>query len=412
MKKFLIILIPVVVLAVAVIWYFTTQNKTAVPVANESGFGAPFGPAPSDESPIIPINNEEITSVGGREFLTLDQNMSTSSLFRISQSPVAGVIVLDGDEGTHVRYAERATGHIYDVNLETLERTRVTNQTLPKIYEARFRSDGTAIIFRTLKDDSDTAENLSLSLTPSQEAGELYTISSLALRSDIGAITTGSGDRLFYLLKDSGAIVSSNFQGEGIKTLFTSSFTDWNLGLINGNKSLVLSTKASARASGYAYTLSVSGGSPAKILGPLNGLVVNPSPTANDILYSYTDGNRARLFVKNVSAESETSEIMPATLADKCAWGRKDVSRIFCGVPDEILGNNEPDLWYAGLSNFSDRLWLFDRESKSARLLTEPTELFGLDIDVFLPRLSANDDFLTFMNRNDFSLWALRLEEL
>jgi hypothetical protein len=78
-----------------------------------------------------------------------------------------------------------------------VEKIRITNNTLPKIYEAYFRSDGTSVILRSLKDNSDTVENLSLTLTPPRAqatSSEFYGVSSTMLRGNIGSIAVGSGN--------------------------------------------------------------------------------------------------------------------------------------------------------------------------------------------------------------------------
>ena len=417
MRKIIISLAIVLSIAIIVFvgWYFLLGNSD-IPAGEAIRGILPFGTA--EDSSESTINNEQSTIETEGQSMIDEFGTPTKNLFRISDTPVAGTVILSrGTSTTIARYVDRATGHIYDVNLRTLEKTKVTNNTLPKIYEAYFRPDGNAVLLRSLKDDSDTVDNLSLTLTAPkatlastsspQATDGLYSVSSTAIRGDIGALAVGSGNMLFYVLQDTKSIVSSAFSGTGAKTLFTSPFTNWRLAAA-GN-SLVAYTKASASASGYAYTLNTSSGALTKILGPLNGLVVIPNSSGNRVLYSYTEGNRTRLFAHNLQNKT-ASEISPATLAEKCVWSVRNVGILFCGTPTNSLGTGEPDSWYRGATHFSDRVWLFDTNTDIAQVLVEPKQSFGVDIDVFEPKLSPNEDYLIFINKTNLSLWALRLE--
>lgn len=411
MKKVFIILIIILSITIVVFlgWYFLlrspdTSSREAIRNI------LPFGEVKDINQPTISNPEGQQATYGARQSTTTDESsIPTANLFRISDTPVAGSVVLTKNARVITRYVDRATGHIYDVDLATLEKTKITNNTLPKIYEAYFRPDGNAVLLRSLKDDSDTIVNLSLALTaPLQTASTtLYTISSTPIRGDIGVVAVGSGNTLFYTLKDTSSIVSSAFNGTGAKIIFKSPFTDWRLAMA-GN-SLVIYTKASANASGYAYTVNTSNGALAKIFGPLNGLVVVPNNSGSRMLYSYTEGGGTRLFANNLQNKT-FSEISPGTLAEKCTWGTKNAGLVFCSVPTDRLRAGEPDNWYRGATHFSDRVWLFDTNTDTAQVLVEPKQSFDVDIDVFEPRLSPNEDYFIFTNKNDLSLWALKLE--
>ena len=240
-----------------------------------------------------------------------------------------------------------------------------------------------------------------------QATDGLYAVSSTAIRGEIGSVAVGSSNTIFYALRDTSSVVSSAFNGTGRKTLFTSPFTQWRLA--SAANSLIAYTKASSNAAGYAYTVNTSNGALTKILGPLNGLTAIPNTSGNRVLYSYVEGNRTRLFVKNIQSNT-LSEMFPNTLAEKCIWSGKNVGIVFCGVPTDDLRVGEPDNWYRGVTHFSDRVWLFDTNTEIAQVLVEPKQSFDVDIDVFEPKLSPNEDYIIFLNKTDLSLWALKLE--
>lgn len=352
----------------------------------------------------------------GEEFLDGDSQALAEILFRVTDTPTAGFVALNrGTSSTVVRYTERATGHIYDVNLETLEKTRLTNQTLPKIYEAYFRADGSVALFRSLKDDSDTIENILVSFTPPRAIAttspdsSFYTASSTILRGDIGSVVAGSGNTLFYVLRDAGSIVSATFDGSNQRTLFSSQFTDWILSPY-GNNGLLVYTKAGSGIPGYAYALSASGGL-TKLLGPLPELTAAMSYDGGKILYSQRDNTGLRLFINNI-LNNTVSEIASPSIAEKCVWSKVNLATVFCGVPSGGIGANELNDWYSGKTFFRDRIWSFDAGTELANLLAEPVRILGFDLDVFKPKLSPREDYLVFMNKNDLSIWALKLEVL
>ena len=423
-KIFIISIVVVVVMLVILVGGYFLLRDSDMPIGKTISDILPFGSG-DDIQPTI--NDEQLTTETGDQLITDEFGPPTAGLFRISDTPVAGVVVLNtrstssgqGDTSTAVaRYVDRATGHIYDANLATLEKTKVTNQTLPKVYEAYFRADGNAVLLRSLRDDSDVVENLSLALTPPQATlvstsspqatDALHAVSSTALRGEVGAVTAGSGNTLIYTLRDASSIVSSAFNGTGAKTLLTSPFTDWRLAA-TGN-SLIAYTKASATVSGYAYTLNPSGGALTKILGPLNGLIATPNASGNRVLYSYVENNETRLFVKNF-ASNAPSEVSIATLAEKCVWSKIKTAMIFCGSPSDEIGQNEPDSWYRGATTFSDRIWSFNTDTEITQVLIEPAVVLDVDIDVIRPTLSPKEDYLVFINKTDLSLWALKLEQ-
>jgi hypothetical protein len=288
-----------------------------------------------------------------------------------------------------------------------LETRKITNTTLPKIYEAIFSSDGSRVLFRCLS-ESGEVENLSLALTPpvSTSTDALYTSSATVLRGGMSEVEAGSGNSIFYVLSDASSITTSTFEGTGQRNILTMPFTAWRLDSYGSG--LLAWTKASASVPGYAYRLNTSNGSLTKLLGPLNGLSVSPSSAGGNVLFSYNDTGDTRLFAKLMPSDEDV-EILPATLAEKCVWGRAITELLVCGAPSKAIEGGEPDNWYKGITHFSDNLWKIDAETTETLLAAEPEKLYGIKIDVYEPQISIDDSYMVFINKNDLSLWALRL---
>jgi hypothetical protein len=330
-------------------------------------------------------------------------------LFKISDVPVTGAVALVKSGALVVRYAERATGHIDDVDPVSLVKTQIVNTTVPKVYEAIFKPSGSAVIFRTLRSDGETIESNSIALIPPSgtSTADTYTTKSSGLPANISGLVTGS-TTIFYTLKNLPQITSALFDGTKASTLWSPDFNNWRLSAA-GDTTLVLTTAASAGSAGYSYKLDPKTGALTKLFGPLVGLTVAPNDDLSRIAYSYYDGSALVLRAENVSSGSVYT-IKPVTLAEKCVWSKKQRSAIYCAAPTRGLEAGEPDLWYKGQTHYSDRIWRLNTDTDFANVAVDPKKDFGVDIDAENLFLSPNEDYLFFENRSDLSLWALKLD--
>jgi hypothetical protein len=406
MKKLFIA--TAVVFLVALVSYLLFGRGSAPTAAVPEQNNSPFGSAEGVNIPALEPETVGVVTEFDRE------DAIDAPLFRISNTPVAGFTVLARGAEQSVRFVDRATGHIFDAILPSatgtpeLEKRRVTNNTLPKVYEAYFRADGNAVLLRFIDETTDTVKNTALALTPPRGTStELYGITATNFRGDIDSLASGAGDTLFYSLKESGSILSSSFTAGTLRTIFTSAFDNWRLSRLGNN--LLVYTKASSLSPGYAYSLPGTGGNLAKIIGPFNGLTALANSPGTRLLYSYSENGVGKLAVRNMQNNS-TNEMSPATLTEKCVWSSKEANSVFCGTPIDGVRGAEPDNWYLGYTHFTDYIWKFDTASEIAELIAEPKTTYNLDLDVYEPRLSLDERHLVFINKRDMTLWALRLD--
>ena len=403
MKKTLLIsgaIIGIIIIAFFV-WFFIGRDKT-IPAREAVLDLLPFGTGENLGESGIMNQESGITESDSKMFD--EQGVPVANLFRLFDAPVAGMVAFTRGGQTVVRFVERATGHIYEVVLPKgdalvpLENKKISNNTLPKVYEAYFRPDGNMVLLRMLENDSDSQRNLVLNLAATTSAA-------VNVRGVLGSVAVGQGNTLFFTELGSKTVISSPFGGS-IKTLLSSPFTDWRIAPAGAG--LLLQTKPSAEASGFAYILNISGRSLSKILGPLSGLSANTNTAGTFVLYSYVSGGEIKLFAKNLHTGIKI-EISPATLAEKCVWSAKKTTVSFCGAPISAISGNGPDSWYAGITQFSDYIWTSDYNTETSRLLASPPDEFDINIDVYRPMLSPAEDYLIFINKRDMSLWAFKL---
>ncbi len=413
MKKNLKYIIAGTVVILLVIGFFVLRSGRG-----ELGTGKgplsnllPFGSDANIEG--SSISNTWAVDNGSNDDTLNSEGVPTSNLFKVSVAPVAGMVSFNRDGQTLLRYVDRGTGHIIEVTLPKgsefipLERRRVTNTTIPKIYEAFFRPDGNAVLLQGLREDTDAKTNISLVLTSTSTATSgPSTTQATNIRGEIDSVGVSPDGTLFYSLDDSKSIVSSAFNGAALRTVFNSIFTEWRLSPTGGG--LIIYTKPGEEAPGFAYLVN-SNGSLSKIVGPLKWLSLKPNKGGNFILYSFISDGELKSSAINTTTK-QASEVNPAPIAEKCAWSNNNKDVVYCGTSIVEVGEIELDGWFKGTYHFSDYIWESNNETGVANLLVNPKTKFGIDIDVWRPQLSPSEDYFIFINKRDLSLWVLKLE--
>jgi hypothetical protein len=407
-RKLLITIIVGLIIVFGVsLWFFFFRSEPVTTVSTAPTAGLPFGQG-GDNTPLGSGFGESSAETG----VSVGLNASgkpVSKLFRITEQPVAGMVSFNKNKIPVVRFVERATGHVYDVDPTTLEKIKITNNTHPKIQEAYFKNDGSGVLLRSIKEGSDAVENISLSLTAPKATttDTLYEVKTTFINGNLGDISVGPNNSLVFVLEDTGSVATSLFDGTKGVNLFTSAFTDWEV-LWPTTNAVILTTKANSGVSGYSYSLNTTSGALSKNLGPHDALTTLGSPDGRNIAYSYSSKGKTVFAYKNLIDKSGY-EILPSTFVDKCVWSKSEVGVLYCGTPSTNIGQKEPESWYKGLSHFSDQIWRFNLQTNTSEVLAEPKKDYGLNTDTTHLTLSPDEDYLFFINKNDLSLWALKL---
>lgn len=400
----------VAALALGAYWYFEKQQRGGAdggslsigdlfPFGNSGGAGTDTTPRPAPAA---------ATS-------TPTTPAPLARLWKISIDPQsgAGVFLRDGD--TFVRFVDTATGNIFENKLGTAGVTRVTNTTVPKIYEALWSQKGESAIVRYAT-DNDSIQTLFAHI-PAPKA----TASSTGETTDIRELNTnflasnvidlaiyGPKDKMLYLTKNStgGAVgFVANTDGTKAARLFDSPISEWTVGWPKEDTA-VIATKPSATAPGFAYFVSTKTGAMQKLIGNMLGLSVLSASDATHIVYSASTGDRVSLHSYN--AKSGADGTLANTFAEKCTWS-KDNLNVFCAVPNAFPGGSYPDDWYKGKVSFADTFTEFNTETNRGMSLIDPKTVTAETIDATHLFLDPSERFLIFTNKKDSSLWAFRV---
>ncbi len=310
-----------------------------------------------------------------------------------------------------IRFMERGTGHIFETSTSTLKNSRISNTTVPKIYEAFFTKDGDSLILRDLIGYTDIIRSRFAKLdfaTTSDEEKKLL-LSDLPINiSEVGI--SPSKTKLFSILKSGVTGIMSEVDGGSKVGLLDIPFKEWLVSWPTED-SIILTTKASAYAPGYVYSLNTKNKSFERIFGGYYGFTILPSNDASQFLFSQSSRGQFKLSLYTKKDQS-VQNLPIITLPEKCVWAKTEKSVVYCASPTNLSFNTYPDVWYQGLIVLSDDIWKLNLSTGETRLIARiEQESNGEIVDVIKPVISNDDGYLMFTSKIDLSLWGLQLKD-
>jgi len=295
-----------------------------------------------------------------------------------------------------LRYVERSTGHIYERYLDNGITGKISNSTIPNIYEGFFDFKAGTVIYRYLAEDKTIS---SFMATLGSARGDF-------LSPDITDISLSTDKKKFFsLVKNSTGVtgIVQSFGDTKKNQVFTSSFDEWLSQWTNAG--IFLTTKASSGADGYLYNLNINNGSIKKVFGPFLGLTTNTSNDGASVIYSISVTGRPNLGTLDVKNHT-TKDLGLSGLPEKCVWSVDNLN-IYCAIPNVINGGQYPDSWYQGIVSFNDR---FIKINSKTGEISPINGSSGESIDATHLFLDYKENQLFFTNKKDSTLWSLNLK--
>jgi hypothetical protein len=421
-KKIVTLIIAIVILAIGAFyyWFFIRNASPAISTDNGTTSSNGFSPFSSGQPVKTGGNtntNSQVTSVA----TTSQGTVSLPVLRKLSATPVGGFTASSTGSTTLVRWIDRGTGKVYQANSNDLTIAKLSNTTVPMVYESYWNKKASAFIFRSLQDDSDTITTFYTELrviqVASSTASSSVTASSIPfelrgspLPSDTALLAVApKGDRVFTFTNDNGTGSGyvSDFNGSKKTLVFTTPITQINTEWPEDN-TITLTTKGSSFGVGFLYFVNPKDGIFNKIIGGVRGLSTLVSHDAKKVLYSTSSGTSFSSAVFDIKTQ-KSQDLAFNTLPEKCVWSslKKDV--IFCSVPSQITPASYPEDWYQGKVSFSDKIWQVNVTTGEAHLMAELLNTSGEIIDAENLTLDPKENYLYFMNKRDLSLWSLSL---
>lgn len=320
----------------------------------------------------------------------------TGKLRQLTTRPVAGYATASTTAGFVVRYAERGTGHVYEINLATGEEKVISRTTVPQVAEAYFSPDTRSVALLSYSSNGTTVFVGTLT-----EGGEL---NGTTLEPGAENLAFLDAATLRYSIARNGKTTGyeQDLTAGTRRELFSLNFTelraDWGPEL----SKTYLSTKPSQRLLGYLYTTKNNVLTP--VVEPAYGLTALIADQQQVVTYLSQGSYRSYILSFN-----EKHPLPTLVLKEKCAFDNNHPGYLWCAAPLKSQGNNLVDDWYKGLASFNDYIWLINTQDQTSQLLLSPEKEAGRPVDAIDLTLSTDSSNLFFKNKIDQTLWLYDL---
>lgn len=422
-KKTIIIFITVFITTGVILlglYFFFNRKNTSV---NTNSWYQNFNPFGTSTNTNIDTNTQT-TNTNNQNTNTATPEIVTSRFYKITDFAIAGATFFDELKTTTtdtnsntgatetatniqntntqetqiiptVKYVEKMNGHIYKMPWDSKVAEKVSNSTIPNIYEAFFDSATKTVIYRYLSMDN-TISSFMATLGASKGEFLPQNIYDLSVSRD--------KNKFFYITKnDNGATGAINSFGNIKREIvFNSPFTEW-LSEWDTNQRIFLTTKPSYSALGGVFLLNPINKTTTKVLGGIAGLTTMINSKGSFVLYSSSTETGPKLGVFDINKHS-TKDLNTYGLSEKCIWSLDDIN-IYCAIPNTIIGNQYPDYWYQGLISFDD--YFVKINTQTGDIVTLANSIKETPVDGTRLFLSSKEDFLFFINKKDSTLWSL-----
>lgn len=392
-KKIIILIIIILVLTAGAVGFYFYKKSNGTP--GEEGFFSRLFPAAGER---------EIKGGGGQEALPpsgeniLKEPLAAKILTQLTKSAVSGAAFAS----TTIRYIEKSTGHIYEIEPNGENKQRISNTTILKTFESFWSADANKLILRYFEEDGAdlNVRNFSSFIATTTALQGIF------LPAQISALAVSPAeDKIFYLVPAGDAVngITSDFENKKQNNIFSLSFGEFNVSWPNKDK-IVLLTKPSFDIEGFFYFLDSKTGKFEKIIGGIKGLMAIVSSDAGKLIYSQSINNGVE--TKNFNIKDKTVKSLGVnTLPEKCVWSKVDKDIVYCGAPKSFPVADYPDAWYQGLVSFSDSIWRLNLSTGEAVIMNNE-----IDSDIINPFLSKTEDYLIFTDKKNLTLWSLKLK--
>ncbi|HEY4528044.1 MAG TPA: hypothetical protein VJL09_03310, partial [Candidatus Paceibacterota bacterium] len=143
-RKNLIIAVVVVILAGGgIIWYFTRPASVPAGEEDERGFFSRLFPGGGERE----LTQEERKRLEEAQQGGAGLEAARPRSFKLVEANVAGAVFVKNPSTSSgqgkIRYIDRETGHVFEMNPDGTDKTRISNTTIPGIFEVIWSPDGT-----------------------------------------------------------------------------------------------------------------------------------------------------------------------------------------------------------------------------------------------------------------------------
>jgi hypothetical protein len=339
-------------------------------------------------------------------------------IFNISGGPaVAGILLLGGQPTTTIsRFVMGDSGHVIDMPLDVPGAAPriVANITVPGIERALFVAKGRGVLLQYLNESLLKTVYIPLPIagaaTSSLAGGAHFLPDNIA---DIAVSPDGS--QVGYLIRSGTGLVGyiSKPDGSNTKKIFTLPLTQVVLSWPS-IQTFVAESKSASGVPGITLTINAKTGAVSPLLYGA-GLTLSANSAFSSLLYRTDNGTSASLYRENIKTGAATLAPVPSPLQsplpEQCVWSTASSTLAYCAAPIGDPGVGYMDLFHQGLSSVATVLISINAVSGSVVPIATPgTKQGGQASDMIDLSLSPNEHYLSFIAKDDQTLWGVRLK--
>lgn len=388
-KPLLITIGIVFILIVAAIWVYLFL------------YGAPDEPGEVYANLGFELNSQPITvttppnqNLDTEEQSTINTNTADNPLRQITTRPVAGFTHVITASSSHVRYVERGTGYVYDINLTTGAETAVSQITIPRVAEAVFSDNGDQVAMTSYTGYSPTsfAGNLT-------DSGFTYS----TLEPDAHSLKFLADGEVLYAVSNNGTTrgYMHDLETESRRELFSFDFVNTDVTWGSDYDATYLTTRPAHNLPGYVYTIRNNTVSP--VLPPRVNMHALITPNHTITTFNTDEDIRTTASTPNGSQYTLPITVIP----QKCAADPNNSDGLWCTGPTSVESITFLEDWNKGTVDTTDLIWYIDISEETATLRANPDSLSGRSLDVDNIAVSSVGRYVLLRNRLDQTLWLL-----
>lgn len=388
MKKQVIIFAGVgIIILLLLVWVyllFFGTPKSSDQVINDLGFG-------NGEAEML--ENTISSSTGSTV------NTNRPKLRQLTTKPVAGfneILATNTEKLPTLYYVEMGTGHIYSLNLDNGEETRISATTMAGTNVSSITNTGEYVVIGN-------KNNKTFPLTIgkiSTSTNEIVT-KELPIPVDQFKISL-SGNYLLYTTKESFGLAGHSYdlRSGNDKVIFSLPFHEAIIQWGNeASDTHYLYPKPTYLLEGYLYQ--IKSGKISRL--PIDGFGLTALANEDMAIYSTGKNTVQKNYIYNLNLNKET-EVPYTFLPEKCIIATVG-TKIICAWENKDLPLEFPDAWYKGSLGFRDSIWVISGNDLNNQFLVDTFKESGREVDVTNLSIGNSEKALYFINKNDNTLW-------
>ncbi len=328
----------------------------------------------------------------------LVDTQSSDKLRQLTMRSVAGfTFAVNSNNEQTIRYIERGTGHMYEINLATGVEEIISRTTFPKTATAVFSHDADTV---SLTSHQGYITNVFVgTLTRDQS------LTGIQLEPNAKNIAFADTGEILYTVSQENTTIGykHNLSTETRVEKFSFNFINLDVGWGGDLDDVYLATKPAHNLEGFIYTTN-------------NNILTPAMPSFYGLSAFYSNEYIIATYVHNqtsisvaIDDDGQITTLPIIALKEKCVFDAYSNHYLWCAAPIEFVDDKFVENWYKGTETSEDFLWLVDIQDGSAKLYADMKEISGRTIDIKEIQINNVGDTISFINKLDQTLWLVDL---